>query len=91
MVTELTGLVSEHPVRERLVGALMRALSEAGRPEALTVYERTRQTLAEELGAAQVWDGRLAGALAGADDQLVEGVFVEDDGRGQTRHTGGHG
>jgi predicted ATPase len=52
LVTELTALVAEHPLRERLVGALMRALSEAGRPaEALTVYERTRQTLADQLGA----------------------------------------
>ncbi|HET6918290.1 MAG TPA: BTAD domain-containing putative transcriptional regulator [Jiangellaceae bacterium] len=52
LVTELTALVAEHPLRERMVGALMRALSEAGRPaEALTVYERTRQTLADHLGA----------------------------------------
>ena len=52
LITELTALVAEHPLRERLVGALMRALSEAGRPaEALTVYERTRQTLADQLGA----------------------------------------
>jgi predicted ATPase/DNA-binding SARP family transcriptional activator len=51
LVTELTALVAEHPLRERLVGLLMRALSEAGRPaEALTVYERTRQTLADQLG-----------------------------------------
>jgi predicted ATPase/DNA-binding SARP family transcriptional activator len=52
LVTELTALVAEHPLRERLVGALMRALSEASRPaEALTVYERTRQTLVDQLGA----------------------------------------
>jgi predicted ATPase/DNA-binding SARP family transcriptional activator len=52
LISELTSLVAEHPLRERLVGALMRALSAAGRPaEALAVYERTRQALAEELGA----------------------------------------
>jgi predicted ATPase/DNA-binding SARP family transcriptional activator len=52
LVIELTALVAEHPLRERMVGALMRALSEAGRPaEALTVYERIRQTLADQLGA----------------------------------------
>jgi len=52
LVTELTALVAEHPLRERLVSALMRAMSQAGRPaEALTVYERTRQTLADQLGA----------------------------------------
>ena len=51
-VTELTGLVAAHPVRERLVAALMRALVAAGRGnEALQVYDRTRKALAEELGA----------------------------------------
>jgi predicted ATPase/DNA-binding SARP family transcriptional activator len=51
LVTELTSLVAEYPLRERLVGALMRALSSAGRPaEALTVYERAREALADELG-----------------------------------------
>ncbi|SFW63906.1 Predicted ATPase [Amycolatopsis australiensis] len=50
-VTELTDLVAAHPVRERLVGALMRALVATGRDsEALRVYERTRETLADELG-----------------------------------------
>ncbi|MEV6134949.1 BTAD domain-containing putative transcriptional regulator [Nocardia sp. NPDC051990] len=51
LVTELTDLVAAHPVRERLVAALMRALVATGRDtEALRVYERTRQTLADELG-----------------------------------------
>src|SRR5438270_813948 len=51
LVTELTDLVAAHPVRERLVGALMRALVASGRDsEALLVYERTRETLADELG-----------------------------------------
>ncbi|MEV0030449.1 BTAD domain-containing putative transcriptional regulator [Nocardia sp. NPDC050793] len=50
-VTELTDLVAAHPVRERLVAALMRALVATGRDtEALLVYERTRETLADELG-----------------------------------------
>src|SRR5690242_11014610 len=50
-VTELTDLVAAHPARERLVGALMRALVATGRDsEALRVYERTRETLADELG-----------------------------------------
>ncbi|MFB7264492.1 BTAD domain-containing putative transcriptional regulator [Streptomyces nojiriensis] len=49
---ELTSLVAEHPLREKLVGALMRALVAAGRPaEALTVYGNARAALAEELGA----------------------------------------
>jgi len=51
LVTELTDLVTAHPLRERLVGALMRALVAAGRDsEALLIYQRTRETLAGELG-----------------------------------------
>ncbi|MFE7799789.1 BTAD domain-containing putative transcriptional regulator [Nocardia sp. NPDC057440] len=51
LVTELADLVVAHPVRERLVAALMRAHVAAGRvTEALLVYERTRETLADELG-----------------------------------------
>ena len=50
-VAELTDLVAAHPVRERLVAALMRALVATGRDtEALLVYERTRETLADALG-----------------------------------------
>jgi predicted ATPase/DNA-binding SARP family transcriptional activator len=51
LLTELTDLVAVHPMRERLVGALMRALVAAGRDaEALLVYQRTREALADELG-----------------------------------------
>ena len=51
LVTELTDLVAAHPVRERLVAALMRALAATGRDtEALLVYERTREALADALG-----------------------------------------
>ncbi|MEV6901034.1 BTAD domain-containing putative transcriptional regulator [Amycolatopsis sp. NPDC051372] len=51
LVAELTTLRSEHPLRERLAAALMRALCAAGRPaDALTVYERLRKALTEELG-----------------------------------------
>jgi predicted ATPase/DNA-binding SARP family transcriptional activator len=51
LVTELTDLVAAHPVRERLVAALMRALVATGRDsEALVVYERTREALADALG-----------------------------------------
>src|ERR671936_273090 len=43
LVTELTDLVAAHPMRERLVAALMRALVAAGRDsEALVVYQRAR-------------------------------------------------
>ncbi len=51
LVTDLTDLVAAHPMRERLVAALMRALVAAGRDtEALLVYQRTRETLADALG-----------------------------------------
>jgi predicted ATPase len=51
LVPELTDLVAAHPVRERLVAALMRALVAAGRDtEALLVYQRTREALADALG-----------------------------------------
>jgi predicted ATPase/DNA-binding SARP family transcriptional activator len=51
LVPELTDLVAAHPMRERLVAALMRALAAAGRDtEGLLAYERTRETLADQLG-----------------------------------------
>jgi predicted ATPase len=51
LVPELTDLVAAHPVRERLVATLMRALVAAGRDsEALLVYQRTREALADALG-----------------------------------------
>jgi predicted ATPase len=51
LVTELTDVVAAHPVRERFVAALMRALVATGRDtEALTVFQRTRETLADTLG-----------------------------------------
>ncbi|WP_459549187.1 BTAD domain-containing putative transcriptional regulator [Nocardia sp. X0981] len=50
-IGELTDLVARNPVRERLVAALMRALAAAGRgAEALTVYQRAREALADTLG-----------------------------------------
>src|SRR6516164_6796214 len=51
LLTELTDVVAAHPLRERLVAALMRALVATGRDsEALLVYQRTREALAEALG-----------------------------------------
>jgi predicted ATPase/DNA-binding SARP family transcriptional activator/tetratricopeptide (TPR) repeat protein len=51
LVPELTDLVAAHPVRERLVAALMRSLAAGGRDsEALLVFERTREALADALG-----------------------------------------
>lgn len=51
VVSELTALTAEHPLRERLRELLMLALYRSGRQaEALAVYADTRRLLADELG-----------------------------------------
>lgn len=51
LVPELETLVAVHPLRERMRGQLMRALSAAGRQaDALSAYEDARRLLAQELG-----------------------------------------
>ena len=51
LVAELEGLLAANPARETLAGLLMRALTAAGRRgEALTVYQRVRERLADQLG-----------------------------------------
>ncbi|WP_333767836.1 AfsR/SARP family transcriptional regulator [Streptomyces sp. IBSBF 2435] len=51
MVTELTGAVSEEPLREKLRWLLILALYRSGRQaHALRMYEETRQLLSSELG-----------------------------------------
>jgi len=51
LIAELEALVQEHPYRERLRAALMRALYGAGRQaDALRVYRETRDALVDELG-----------------------------------------
>lgn len=51
VVAELTDLVAAHPLRERFVAALMRALVAAGRDsEALLAYQRAREALDDALG-----------------------------------------
>ncbi|MEU4159697.1 BTAD domain-containing putative transcriptional regulator [Actinoplanes sp. NPDC026670] len=79
LVVELSGLVAEHPLRERLVAALMRALVTAGRgSEALRVYQRTREALAAELGVDP------SAELAELHVALLRG---DAGGRAETRRT----
>jgi YVTN family beta-propeller protein len=51
LVPELEQLVSDHPLRERLIGDLMLALYRAGRQaDALEAFRAARERLVEELG-----------------------------------------
>jgi DNA-binding SARP family transcriptional activator/tetratricopeptide (TPR) repeat protein len=51
VVADLTALVADHPLRERMRGLLMIALYRNGRPaEALRVFAEGRQVLQQELG-----------------------------------------
>ena len=51
LVSELEQLVGEHPLRERLLAALMLALYRAGRQtDSLEVFQTARQRLLDELG-----------------------------------------
>jgi len=51
LVGELSGLVNEHPLRERLQGQLFLALYRAGRQaDALRAFSRARTVLVDELG-----------------------------------------
>ncbi|QNE78753.1 AfsR family transcriptional regulator [Streptomyces finlayi] len=75
VVEGLRDLVEQHPLRERLRSAWMRALGGAGRQaEALAVYDDYRQLLARELGlgpsAAMV--ARYRAVLAGDDPAAAD-------------------
>src|SRR5215469_8304676 len=79
MVTELTDLVARHPVWERLVAALMRALVAAGRDsEALLVFQRAREALADALGVDP------SPELAGLHVALLRGELGRREGSRKT-------
>ncbi|MDI5974014.1 BTAD domain-containing putative transcriptional regulator [Streptomyces sp. SL13] len=75
VVGEISAMVTEHPLRERLVGQLMTALYRCGRrAEALAVYRVVRQRFVDELGLEpgpsvnQLHQDILTGSLTGHGD-----------------------
>jgi len=78
-VAELSALVQEHPLRERLRGLLMLALYRGGRQaEALRLFRETRRILIDELGVEPSQDlQRLhERMLAGAPSLFLPAVAV---------------
>lgn len=68
---DLEGLVASHPLRERAVGQLMRAYQASGRQaDALRVYARYRDHLAEETGLDPSED------LRKAQSTILEGTGI---------------
>ncbi|MGV9451889.1 BTAD domain-containing putative transcriptional regulator [Streptomyces sp. NPDC003635] len=87
LVSELTGLVSEFPVRERLRAQLMTALYRSGRQaDALHVYHEGRTVLAEELGVdpgpdlAAAYQGALSGELGRLPEPASRGALLVGSG-----------
>jgi DNA-binding SARP family transcriptional activator/tetratricopeptide (TPR) repeat protein len=72
LVPELTALVAEHPLRERLRALLVRSLHRAGRrSEALDVYQDARRILIDELGLEPGPELRRAQEAVLADDETA--------------------
>jgi DNA-binding SARP family transcriptional activator len=73
LVSELTALAAEYPLRERMRALLMQALHRSGRrSEALEVYQDARRTLIGELGLEPGPQLRQAQQAVLADDEVAE-------------------
>jgi DNA-binding SARP family transcriptional activator/tetratricopeptide (TPR) repeat protein len=80
VVPDLTAMVADHPLRERMRGLLMIALYRSGRPaEALRVFQVGRRVLADELGidpGAEL--SRIHQQVLTADPALDAGMEADD-------------
>ncbi|MEU0333640.1 BTAD domain-containing putative transcriptional regulator [Streptomyces sp. NPDC006193] len=80
LLGELATWVAEHPLRERLVAQFMLALHRSGaQADALTLFERTRKVLKEELGVSPGTD------MQEAHRQILQG-FRPDSRSHAMRH-----
>ena len=84
VVPDLTAMVAEHPLRERMRGLLMIALYRSGRhAEALRVFAEGRRVLADELGIDPGTDlSRIHQQVLTADQALAVPAPVALDGDG---------
>ncbi|MFB6721070.1 BTAD domain-containing putative transcriptional regulator [Kribbella sp. NPDC056345] len=79
IIGELSELAAQHPLRESLTALLLRGLHQCGRrADALTVYQRTRAQLIEELGLEPGEELRATQAmlLTDAEDPPAEQAVV---------------
>jgi DNA-binding SARP family transcriptional activator/tetratricopeptide (TPR) repeat protein len=85
LVGELTRLVADHPLRERLHAQLMLALHRTGRnADALHAYRVARETLTRELGIEPGSElQRLEQRIRSADPSLGAGILQGEDAADQ--------